>query len=92
MASNRVQDYCMFCPDNEDLCLLSASNYAYLALPKYKTFDGLFHLILAPVDHEQTSIGLNEDILTELNNYRKCLIQAFDKYDLQVVFFEQYST
>lgn len=38
MASNRVQDYCMFCPDNEDLALLSASNYVYLALPKYKTF------------------------------------------------------
>jgi hypothetical protein len=38
MASNRVQDYCMFCPDNEDLTLLSASNYVYLALPKYKTF------------------------------------------------------
>lgn len=38
MASNRVQDYCMYCPDNEDLCLLSASNYVYLALPKYKTF------------------------------------------------------
>lgn len=87
MASNRVQDYCMFCPDNEDLFLLSASNYVFLALPKHKTFDGLFHLILAPVDHEQTSIGLNEDTLTELNNYRKCLIQAFDKYNLQVVFF-----
>jgi DNA-binding cell septation regulator SpoVG len=87
MASNRVQDYCMHCPDNEDMFLLSASNYVYLALPKHKTFDGFFHFILAPVDHEQTSIGLNEDILTELNNYRKCLIQAFDKYDLQVVFF-----
>ena len=51
----------------------------------------MFHFILAPVDHEQTSIGLNEDILTELTNYKKCLIQAFDKYDLQVVCFEQFS-
>lgn len=38
MASNRVQDYCMYCPDNEELQLVSASNYVYLALPKYKTF------------------------------------------------------
>lgn len=26
-----------------------------------------------------------------MNNYKKCLIQAFDKYDLQAVFFEQFS-
>lgn len=64
MASNRVQDYCVYCPDNEDLTLLSASNYVYLALAKYKTFESMFHFVLAPVDHEQTSIGLNEDILT----------------------------
>jgi hypothetical protein len=51
MASNRIQDYCVYCPDNEDLCLISASNYIYLAFPKYKTFENLFHFILAPVDH-----------------------------------------
>lgn len=51
MASNRVQDYCVYCPDNEDLTLLSASNYVYLALPKHKTFESMFHFILAPVDH-----------------------------------------
>lgn len=36
-------------------------------------------------------IGLNQDILTEINNYKKCLLQAFDKMGLQVIFFEQYS-
>ena len=46
---------------------------------------------MAPVDHEQTMIGINQDILTELNNYKKCLLQAFDKVGLQVIFFEQYS-
>lgn len=66
---------------------MSASNYVYLALPKYKTFRNYFHLILAPVDHEQTMNGLNEDVLTEINNYKKCLLQAFDKINLQVVFF-----
>jgi hypothetical protein len=69
------------------LQLLSASNYVYLALPKYKTFKNYPHFILAPVDHEQTTIGLNEDILTEINNYKKCLIQAFDKINMQMVFF-----
>jgi hypothetical protein len=59
MASNRIKDYCIYCPDNEELELLSASNYVYLALPKYKTFKNYFHLVLAPVDHEQTMIGLN---------------------------------
>ena len=90
MASNRIRDNCEFCPDNEELFLISASNYVYLALPKRKTFRNFFHLILAPVDHEQTSIGLNEDILTETTNYKKCLIQAFDKVNMQVTFFEQF--
>ena len=90
MASNRVNEYCLFCPDNEQLFLLSASNYVYLALSKYKTFRNYFHLILAPVDHEQTMIGINQDILTEINNYKKCLIQAFDKIGLHPIFFETY--
>ena len=91
MASNRVQEYCMYCPDNEDLTMLSASNYAYLALPKLKTFQAYHHYILAPVDHEQTSIGLNADTLTEIDNYKKCLLQAYDKIGLVVIFFEQFS-
>ena len=60
-------------------------------MPKYKTFRNYFHLILAPVDHEQTIIGLNEDILTEISNYKKCLIQTFDKVGLHAIFFEQFS-
>jgi len=44
--------------------LISASNYVYLAFPKRKTFKKNFYFIIAPVDHEQTMIGLNEDILT----------------------------
>ena len=71
--------------------MLSASNYVYLALAKLKTFQSYFHLILAPVDHEQTMIGLGQDILTEISNYKKCLIQAFEKINMHLVFFQQYS-
>jgi hypothetical protein len=87
MASNRLQDHCHYCPDNEELELISASNYVYLAFPKKKTFRNYVHLILAPVDHEQTMVGLNEDVLTEINNYKKCLIQMFDKINMHMVFF-----
>jgi hypothetical protein len=64
MTSKKYQDYCPFCIDNEELTLISASNYVYLAFPKRKTFKNNIHLILAPVDHQQTTIGLDEDILT----------------------------
>ena len=66
---------------------MSASNYVYLALSRRKTFKNYFHFILAPVDHEQTMVGLNDDILTEISNYKKCLLQAFDKVNASVVFF-----
>lgn len=66
MQSNRISEYCKFCPDNEELVLLSASNYVYLALPALKTFPRNPHFILAPVDHEQSMLSLNEDVLTEI--------------------------
>ena len=91
MRSERIQDYCIYCPDNEEIRLISASNYVYLAFPKRKTFQKYWHFILAPVEHQPTTIGLNEDVLTELSNYKKCLLQMFDKKGYLVVFFEQFS-
>ena len=84
--SVKVQDYCVYCPENEELTLLSASNFVYLALPKVKTFKKYPHFILAPVEHQQTMIGLDGHILEELNNYKKCLIQMYDQMNLHVVF------
>ena len=46
---------------------------------------------MAPVEHQQSSIGLNDDVILELTNYKKCLLQMFDKKNCLVVFFEQFS-
>lgn len=74
------------CPDNEELHLLSASNFVYLAMPKLKTFRRHHHFLIAPVDHIQTKIGADEAILDEIKNYQKCLIQMFDKMGLHAIF------
>lgn len=64
----------------------------YLGLPKRKIFRKYHHFILAPVDHVQTRIGIDEDVAEEIKNYQKCLIQMFDKMNLHVIFIEQFSS
>lgn len=92
MKAQRKSDYCEYCPDNEELHFLSASNYVYLALPKKKTFRKYPHFILAPVDHLQTRVGIDESIAEEIKNYQKCLIQMFEKMNLHAIFMEQFSS
>ena len=67
--------------------MVSASNFVYLALAPLKTFKKYHHLILAPVEHQQTMVGLDADILEEINNYKKCLIQMYDALNLHAIFF-----
>jgi hypothetical protein len=57
--SQRKSEYCIYCPDNDELRLLSASNYVFLAMPKLKSFRKYPHYIIAPVDHIQTKIGID---------------------------------
>lgn len=80
------------CPENEEIVLLSASNYAYVALPKLKTFRRYQHFVISPIDHIQTRIGADECVTEELKNFQKCLTQMLDSMNLHTVYIEQFSS
>lgn len=40
------------------------------------------------MEHISSSLKLDKNVYEELTNYKKCLIQMFDKMNLHTVFFE----
>lgn len=51
-------------------------------------YSKIFHLQIIPLEHSCSLNELDEEVYEEIRNFQKCLVQAFDKIDYEVLFFE----
>lgn len=92
-AHNKMQDIlsnCWFCFDNPTLdrnFLISLGNLVYLALPKRGTLTP-GHCLIIPMSHQTACNTIDEDILEEILNFKKCLIQMFRSHNREAIFTE----
>jgi hypothetical protein len=66
---------------------LAIGQSTYLALPaRGRLVPG--HCVIVPADHVASTRQVDEQVWTELRNFKKCLIQMFMKQGQEVIFFE----
>ncbi|EDQ90245.1 uncharacterized protein MONBRDRAFT_16291 [Monosiga brevicollis MX1] len=85
-----TQENCWFClgsPKVEKHLVASVSKDVYLALPKGQLCED--HVLIVPVKHCQSTLHLDDDIATGVNEYKKALRKFFAATDRDVVFFER---
>ncbi|GIX60772.1 CwfJ family protein [Babesia caballi] len=67
---------------------ISQSDTAFLALEHWRQAVLFDHLVLAPKQHVQNTLYLDDDAYTELRNYQKTLVRMYDQQGKAVVFVE----
>ncbi|KAI9119002.1 hypothetical protein K1719_009677 [Acacia pycnantha] len=84
------QERCLFCLENPNQpmhLVVSIANYTYLMLPKWQPMvPG--HCCILPIQHEPATRIVDDNVWTELQNFKKCLIMMFVKQEKDVVFLE----
>lgn len=82
--------FCLSSPLVEKHLIIAIGEFCYLALAKGGLLD--LHLLLIPIDHVDSlnnSNGNTDELLTELELFKKSLIKYFRKQDKGVVFYER---
>ncbi|XP_044736646.1 CWF19-like protein 1 [Chrysoperla carnea] len=84
------QSKCWFClgsPNVEKHLVISVGNEIYLTLAK----GGLVseHVLISPITHFQATVGLSEEFLNEIEQFKKSLVKYFDSKNEVPVFFER---
>eukprot|EP01028_Stygiella_incarcerata_P008384 TRINITY_DN3632_c0_g1_i1.p1 TRINITY_DN3632_c0_g1~~TRINITY_DN3632_c0_g1_i1.p1 ORF type:complete len:532 (-),score=178.85 TRINITY_DN3632_c0_g1_i1:200-1795(-) len=67
--------------------IISASDKVILKVPDRGAMVP-YHCILCPIDHVSTTTELDEDVLLDIRNFKKCLIAMFSKMECDVIFLE----
>ncbi|KAK4263903.1 hypothetical protein QN277_029257 [Acacia crassicarpa] len=84
------QERCLFCLENPDRpmhLVISIANYTYLMLPKWQpVVPG--HCCILPIQHESATRSVDDNVWTEIRNFKKCLIMMFAKQEKEVIFLE----
>jgi hypothetical protein len=70
--------------DNLVICF---SNFCFLSLPSCQPFVD-FHCYIVPIHHVSSLLDCDEDVITEITNFKKCLIRLFESLGLRPVFLE----
>ncbi|KAF5308205.1 hypothetical protein FQR65_LT06385 [Abscondita terminalis] len=84
------QSKCWFClasPSVEKHLVISVGRLVYLVLAKGGIVND--HLLICPIEHHQSGVGLPEQILGEIERFKKALKKLFKTKDLEPVFFER---
>ncbi|CAD8209009.1 unnamed protein product [Paramecium pentaurelia] len=82
---------CEFCLSNEQLSqyyILSQSTNAMLVLPKSRFYNAYTHLLIVPMEHVQCIRDVEDETYEEIRNFQKCLVGAFDKVNMECIFYE----
>lgn len=86
----RSLEGCNYCFDSKNMLkhlIVSCGSKIYMALPATKSLvKG--HCILSTIQHTTCVTALDEDIWTEVLNYRKMITQFFNNQNKDVVFYE----
>ncbi|KAG5074890.1 hypothetical protein JHK84_056121 [Glycine max] len=84
------QERCLFCLENPNRpmhLVVSIANFTYLMLPKWQpVVPG--HCCILPIQHESATRTVDDNVWTEIRNFKKCLIMMFAKQEKEVVFLE----
>ena len=89
-AQSREQEPCWFCLGGSKVerhYIVSVGNKSYLAYAKGALNSD--HLLIIPIDHVQSSIHADADLLEDINKYKTALIDYFKTKRKCVVFFER---
>ncbi|KAK7343465.1 hypothetical protein VNO77_12230 [Canavalia gladiata] len=93
MNANRFltqQERCLFCLENPNRpmhLVVSIGNFTYLMLPQWQpVVTG--HCCILPIQHESATRSVDDNVWTEIRNFKKCLIMMFAKQEKEVVFLE----
>ncbi|KAI1893936.1 hypothetical protein AGOR_G00128780 [Albula goreensis] len=81
---------CPYCFDNPELpkhLIIAIGVKVYLCLPNSVSLaEG--HCLIAPLHHHCASTALDEDVWSEIQNFRKALVKMFEDQDQDCVFLE----
>ncbi|KAK7357676.1 hypothetical protein VNO80_16971 [Phaseolus coccineus] len=84
------QERCLFCLENPNRpmhLVVSIANFTYLMLPQWQPMvPG--HCCILPIQHESATRTVDDNVWTEIRNFKKCLIMMFAKQEKEVVFLE----
>ncbi|CAH2090395.1 unnamed protein product [Euphydryas editha] len=90
MKLERSLEGCNYCFDSKNMLkhlIVSCGNKIYMALPSTKSLvKG--HCILSTIQHSTCVTALDEDIWSEILNYRKMITKFFNNQNKDVVFYE----
>lgn len=84
------QSKCWFClasPSVEKHLVVTVGNCVYLAAAKGGLVDE--HLLICPVEHHQSAVGLAEDIQEEIDRFKEALRKFYARNGNVPVFFER---
>ena len=89
-AEKREQEPCWFCLGGSKVerhYIVSVGNKSYLAYAKGALNND--HLLIIPIDHVQSSIHADPELLEDINKYKGALVDYFKTKRKCVVFFER---
>ncbi|XP_068612778.1 CWF19-like protein 2 [Brachionichthys hirsutus] len=83
-------DKCRHCFSSRDLqkhLIVAIGSKAYLSLPAGVSMtEG--HCLISPLQHHCSATGLDEDVWSEIQMFRRCLVRVFESQELDCVFME----
>ncbi|XP_028321192.1 CWF19-like protein 2 [Gouania willdenowi] len=83
-------DKCQHCFSSNDLqkhLIVTIGSKAYLSLPAGVSMtEG--HCLICPLQHHSSATGLDEDVWSEIQLFRKALVRMFESQDQDCVFME----
>ncbi|KAJ7995290.1 hypothetical protein DPEC_G00243000 [Dallia pectoralis] len=79
--------HCFSNPELQKHLLIAIGTKVYLSLPAGVSLtEG--HCLIAPLQHHCSATGLDEDVWTEVQTFRKALVRMFEDQDQDCVFME----
>ncbi|KAK4425547.1 CWF19-like protein 2 [Sesamum alatum] len=84
------QDRCQFCfenPNRPKHLVIAIANFTYLSLPHQQpVVPG--HCAILTLQHESSTRTVDDNVWSEIRNFKKCLIMMFAKQEKDVLFLE----
>jgi len=90
---DQLMKTCVYCYKNKRFpkhLILSLGNKVYLTMP----FSGKMmknHVCIVPLEHEISSLEIDEEVWNEINNFKKSLVRMFRHLKKEVIFVETVS-
>lgn len=88
--SERSLESCQWCFENKEMAkhlIVALGTKAYVCLPPYESLTP-GHCLIIPVHHVMCSVQADEDLWSEIQNFRRSLVRMFNSRGEDCIFFE----